>query len=70
MPRDRVLPETDGPFGQQNGRPLYPWHAMQIARPLTEIWNVPTEEVAAQLRSNFKRLSEASQELLVAKAVA
>lgn len=70
MPQDRVLPETDGPFGQQHGRPLYPWHAMQISRPLADIWNIPAEEVAAQLRSNFRRLSEASQELVDAQAVA
>ncbi len=70
MPRDRVLPETDGPFAQQNGRPLYPWQAMQISRLLAEIWNIPIEEAAAQLRSNFRRLSELSRELLDAKVIA
>lgn len=69
MPRDRVLPETDGPFGQQNGLPLYPWQAMQVAHPLAAIWNVPTEVATAQLRSNFRELSKASRELLDTKAV-
>jgi len=61
MPQDRILPETDGPFGQQNGRSLYPWEATHVARPLADIWNVPIELAAEQLVSNFRRLSIESE---------
>ncbi len=45
MPRDRVLPESDGPFAVQNGAPLSPIGSNDVAQKLSTIWNVPKEEV-------------------------
>lgn len=54
MPRDRVLPETDGPFAIRSGRPSYPWEAMQVCESLAAIWNEPAEVVRGRLVNNFK----------------
>ncbi len=58
MPKDRVLPETDGPFGQMDGAPLMPWHA-ELALPiLAQVWNLPLDEVQEQMRWNLKNLGQ------------
>jgi len=56
MPRDYILPESDGPFGQVEGRPALPWEAWTIAPKLAEMWNEPPGEVEAQLLDNLRRL--------------
>ena len=56
MPRDYILPESDGPFGQVEGRPALPWEAWTIAPKLAEMWNEPQGEVEAQLLDNLRRL--------------
>lgn len=61
MPPDRVLPETDGPFGHLEGRPAAPWEAMTIASPLANLWRISAEEAERQLVDNFVRLSKLSR---------
>ena len=56
MPMDRVLPESDGPFGMANGVPQSPWGAWSIVPDLAECWHQPVNEVAKRLKANFKRL--------------
>lgn len=56
MPRDRILPESDGPFGQVAGRPALPWEAWTIAPKLAEIWGETQAEVEAQLLQNLRSL--------------
>ncbi|UMY17111.1 TatD family hydrolase [Methylobacterium organophilum] len=56
MPRDRVLPETDGPFGQADGKPLNPWDSERVVPVLAELWDEPEQSVARTLRSNLRRL--------------
>lgn len=57
MPRDRVLTESDGPFAQVDGRPLFPWDAANAERTLAEIWGVAEEDVRNQLVQNLRRLT-------------
>ena len=57
MPRDRVLPESDGPFGMVEGRSVVPWEAWAVTPKLAEIWRQPQAEVASQLIMNFRRLA-------------
>lgn len=57
MPRDRVLPESDGPFGVVNGQPIFPWQAWSIVPFFANIWREPEKNVEAQFLSNFKRLT-------------
>ncbi len=57
MPRNRVLPESDGPFGMIAGRPAFPWEAWSVAPKLAELWGQPQGEVESQLMANFRRLA-------------
>jgi TatD DNase family protein len=56
MPKSRVLPETDGPFGNLHGRSAYPWEAVSVAPLLAEIWREPVEDVQQQIGTNFRHL--------------
>lgn len=57
MPRDRVVPETDGPFTTSNGRSAYPWEAGAVMPFLSEIWDESPAEISQRMDSNFRRLS-------------
>jgi TatD DNase family protein len=57
MPRDRILTESDGPFAQIDGRPLYPWDAATAATMLGGIWGLDAKEVQNQLMDNLRRLT-------------
>ena len=56
MPREYILPESDGPFGQVSGRPALPWEAWSVVPILAELWGVSKGEVEAQLLDNLRRL--------------
>ena len=50
MPRDRVLPETDGPFARDAaGKPLHPVNAKEVQAGVAELWGEPVEIVAARM---------------------
>lgn len=56
MPSGRVLPETDGPFAQDSGRPLMPWQAWNACAALAAGWGRSADEVQEQMLSNLRRL--------------
>jgi TatD DNase family protein len=56
MPHDRVLTESDGPFTQHEGHPLYPWDANRALDGLASIWSKSTSDVRIVLHQNLKRL--------------
>lgn len=60
MPRDRILTETDGPFGEIGGKPLEPIHVGQALSALGALWGQPHEQVSAQISENLKRLLKTS----------
>ena len=58
MPPDRVLPKSDGPFGQFDGRPAYPWDAWSVLPRLAELWRqTEAAEQADKLFANLRALS-------------
>lgn len=57
MPLNRILPETDGPFGETNGRPSYPWEAMDVVRGLEDVWRLPAIEISSSLVGNFRSIT-------------
>lgn len=57
MPRDRILPESDGPFGMVDGQPVQPWDAWSIVTDLATCWKMPTPEVGQRLMSSFAILA-------------
>lgn len=63
VPRDRVVPESDGPFAKVRGASVMPWEANTVSIKLAEVWGVPPEHVAQTLRANGVHLAH----LLTAK---
>jgi TatD DNase family protein len=57
MPRDRVITETDGPFGMLSGRFLYPWDVSQAIASVASVWAVDDRYVDEILNENLRRLS-------------
>jgi TatD DNase family protein len=56
MPRERVLPETDGPFGLVMDHPAYPWDAWSIVPHLAEVWKETPHDAGIRLLRNFRAL--------------
>jgi len=56
MPPERLLPETDGPFGMMDGVALPPGGDGRIYRQLASMWGKTPAEVDGILTSNFRRL--------------
>lgn len=56
MPRDRILTETDGPFGNRRGEPLMPWDVEDAVSRLAGIWGMPPTGAADQISANCRRL--------------
>lgn len=56
LPRDRVVPESDGPFAQVDGATVMPWSSVQTAGLLAQAWDVPVGEVTMSLEFNSRRL--------------
>ncbi|OAT27794.1 putative deoxyribonuclease [Buttiauxella brennerae ATCC 51605] len=56
MPREQVVPESDGPFAKIDGVHVMPWEANTVAIKLAEIWNISQDEASFLLKSNGLRL--------------
>lgn len=56
MPRDRVVPESDGPFAKTASGPVMPWSEDLTARGLAPLWATTFEVAAQKLRSNSLEL--------------
>lgn len=54
MPKERIVPETDGPFGTAKGTVAYPWDTGLVDRALAELWNEPVSLVGTRLEENFR----------------
>lgn len=56
MPVDRLLPETDGPFGMADGIPLAPGGGGSVYRDLALLKEVSLDDVERLMTGNFRRL--------------
>lgn len=63
MPRERVLTETDGPFGRSDEGPLMPWEAADAVGTLALLWEVSEVEATSVIASNLRRLGEIAHRL-------
>jgi TatD DNase family protein len=59
LPRDKVLPETDGPFAKNGSVPFMPWEAMTIVETIASVWNTTQEHVRDQMKDNLVLLLSA-----------
>lgn len=56
LPRNRVVPESDGPFAKTSGRPIMPWEAIDVAEFLAPLWTSPSSTVREKLLENGRAL--------------
>lgn len=56
MPRDRVLPESDGPFVTVQNRPARPSDTTTVLARLADIWSVSASEAHDICIANLRRL--------------
>lgn len=56
MPRDRVVPESDGPFAKVAGRTVMPWSASDTAERLSVLWDVSANDAMNTLVRNGHQL--------------
>jgi len=56
MPQDRVLTESDGPFGQVDARPALPTDVGEALKHLSKVWSVSRADAESRVADNFRRL--------------
>lgn len=56
LPRDRVVPESDGPFAKVGGKSVPPWSSETTTKLLAEAWSISLDESARLLADNSFRL--------------
>jgi TatD DNase family protein len=56
MPRDRVVPESDGPFAKIEDKPVMPWCAAQTAEALGPLWGLSPEATMDTIGRNGRKL--------------
>ena len=56
MPKNRILPESDGPFTSLDNKAIYPWEAINVANTLEKIWHCSYDDVVSQLKINLDTL--------------
>jgi TatD DNase family protein len=59
MPRNRVVPESDGPFAQVAHTTVMPWSADETARHLARTWGMTTDDANKILHENGEELIKA-----------
>lgn len=57
MPRDRILTETDGPFGKYAGAVLRPVDSWKAVDALASLWELSRQEIIEQLKQNLRQLA-------------
>ncbi|WP_347555639.1 Qat anti-phage system TatD family nuclease QatD [Robbsia sp. KACC 23696] len=58
LPRDRVVPESDGPFANEGGVQVQPWSMNRTAHLLAESWGCSEPEALRTLTDNGRNLLE------------
>lgn len=53
IPKNRILPESDGPFTALNNKTIYPWEAIYVVSTLEKIWQCNNDDVIIQLKTNL-----------------
>lgn len=56
MPNNRVVPESDGPFGKIADKAICPWEAASVIPVLGELWRKPASTIETIIKANFQRL--------------
>lgn len=54
IPKEKIFPETDGPFAILNNSTLYPWDVDIVINYLSSLWELSQEQTKIQLENNLK----------------
>ena len=65
MPRDRVVPESDGPFAKVHGAHVMPWEADSVATKLGEAWGISQNDASEALKANGLSLISLLKETVI-----
>ena len=57
MPKDKVLTETDGPFGTTNGQPLKPAEVTSAVDYIAHYWNLNSQNARKKITDNLRALT-------------
>ncbi len=60
MPHDRLLIESDGPFGLLDGRAAKPWEAERAMPLIAKAWNMDDAVTTSRIKMNFQKLTAAA----------
>lgn len=56
IPLDRMLIESDGPYIDNNGKPIYPYDLIGVYNYLAKKNNISTDEIVNKIKNNFFQL--------------
>jgi TatD DNase family protein len=56
LPRDRLLTETDGPFGKVDGHSSRPKDVLQSLKAIAKVRSEPLEDMMALVHENYRKL--------------
>ena len=56
MTREKIVPESDGPFARVAGATVMPWSAQDTAEQLASLWGVRSDEATTTLARNSHQL--------------
>lgn len=62
IPKNRILPESDGPFATVKNKMIYPWEAINVVNTLEEIWQCSYADVKLQLKTNLNTILSITHE--------
>jgi len=60
LPSDRVVAETDGPFGRSGNRPLSPWDVVSVVPALSAVWKSSSDDARDRLDANERKLLQSA----------
>jgi TatD DNase family protein len=58
LPRDKILPETDGPLARVGHELLMPWETARVFSEFAKLWRMPLIDAEATLCDNFTELAK------------
>lgn len=56
LPKNKILLESDGPFGKTNGRSALPSDVVLVIQFLSELWGISIDQVQSELKSTLINL--------------
>ncbi len=56
IPPDKMLTETDGPFIEEQGKPIKPGEVKNVIHYLSSLWDISPVDVHLRISSNFKKM--------------